>query len=178
MPRLAVVDPAATQGRAREIFEGPLKGKHFNIFKGLANSPAALDVYVAINAALSHGLLNKREHEVIALAVGELNGCDYCVAAHTALGKMAGLTEPQTLAARGRGPIDDKKLEALARFVRQIHEKKGFVSDADLAAFRAAGYNDGQITEVCAVYALNIYTNVFNHVNQTVSEFPAPPALR
>jgi uncharacterized peroxidase-related enzyme len=177
MPRLAVVDPTHSQGKAKEIFEGPLKGKHFNIFKAMANSPAALNVYVSIEGALHHGMLTAKEREVIALAVGELNDCGYCLSAHTALGKMAGLTEPQTLAARGKGPIDDAKLEALAKFTRQIHEKKGALSDGEIAAFRKAGYSDGHIAEVCAAYALNVYTNVFNAVNDTPSEFPPAPKL-
>lgn len=178
MPRLAVIDPATAQGKAKELFEGPLKGKHFNIFKGLANSPAALDTYVAINAALSHGVLNAKEREVIALAIGELNDCGYCTAAHTAIGKMVGLSDAQTLAARGKAAIDDTRLEALAKFSRQLHEKRGFVSNDELATVRKAGYTDAHIAEICAVYALNIYTNVFNHLNETVSEFPAPPPLR
>ncbi|MFI4898857.1 MAG: carboxymuconolactone decarboxylase family protein [Phycisphaerales bacterium JB059] len=177
MPRLTPIDPETATGRAREIFDGPLKGKHFNIFKGLANSPAALDMYLAMNAALSKASLSAKEQEVIQLAIGRANDCDYCQAAHTAIGQGAGLTEAQTLGAR-RGEIeDDAKLSALAKFALTLHEKKGFVSDADLSAFREAGYDDAAITEVVASYALATFTNMFNHVNDSELDFPPAPPL-
>jgi len=177
MPRLNVVDPQRAEGKARELFEGPLKGKHFNIFKGLANSPAALEAYLALSGALQNTQLTAKEREYIALATAEANDCRYCLAAHTALGKMAGLSDAEMLAAR-RGDGTDPRLTALGRFVRALHEKKGFVSDADLAAVRAAGYTDGHIAEITAVYALNVFTNLFNHVNDTAIDFPGAPPLK
>lgn len=176
MARLTVVDPATATGAIKDIFEGPLKGKHFNLFKGMANSPAALQAYLGLAGAVGHGMLSAKERETIALAVGQANDCGYCVAAHTALGKMAGLTEAETVAIRKRAPAD-AKLAALTRFVGALHEKKGFVGDADLAAFKAAGYGDGHVAEVVANYALNVYTNYFNHVNGTAIDFPEPPGL-
>lgn len=172
MPRLKTIDPANAQGRAKEIFEGPLKGKFFNIFKAMANSGAALDVYLGMSGPLHKGLINAKELEVVQLAVGEATGCDYCTAAHTAIGKGAGLTDQQCLEAR-KGRSGDPKLDAVAKFAIAIHEKKGSVSDQDLAAIRAAGYGDGHIAEFVAAYALAIYTNYFNHVNHTISDFPA-----
>lgn len=176
MPRLQVVQPPTATGRAKEIFDGPLKGKHLNIFKGMANSPAALQAYLSFSGALAEGTLTAAEREVIALATGQSNDCAYCVSAHTALGKMAGLSEAQTVEAR-RGRMNDAKLSALATFVRTLNEKRGHISDAELQAVRAAGYDDGQIAEAIAGYALNIYTNYFNHVNGTDVDFPTPPAL-
>lgn len=176
MPRLNLVNPASATGRAKEIFEGPLKGKHFNIFKGMANSPAALDVYLAMSGALNAASLSAQEREVIQLAIGQANNCDYCVAAHTAIGTMVGLTKEQTIQAR-RGSMADPKLAALAKFALAIHEKRGFVSDADLSAFKAAGYSDAHVAEAVATYALALYTNYFNHVNHTESDFPPAPAI-
>lgn len=176
MPRLNTVNPATATGRAKEIFEGPLKGKHFNIFKAMANSPAALDVYLAMSGALNNASLSAPEREVIQLAVGQANNCDYCVDAHTAIGTMVGLTKEQTIEAR-RGSMADPKLAALAKFALAIHEKRGFVSDADLAAFKAAGYADAHVAEAVATYALALYTNYFNHVNHTQSDFPSAPAI-
>jgi alkylhydroperoxidase family enzyme len=71
----------------------------------------------------------------------------------------------------------DAKLNALARFTLAMHETNGFVSDEDLAMFKAAGYTHAHVAEVVAVYALAIYTNTFNHVNDTVSDFPAAPRI-
>ncbi|MBK9129099.1 MAG: carboxymuconolactone decarboxylase family protein [Phycisphaerales bacterium] len=177
MPRLNVVDPAHATGKAKELFEGPLKGMQINIFKGMANSPAALAAYLGMAGALKEGMLTEKEREVIALALAEAAGCHYCQAAHTMLGRRAGLSEAETLDAR-RGALSDSKLGALARFVLALNEKRGHVSDADIAAMKSAGYTDGHIAEAVAVVALNTYTNYFNNVNQTTVDFPPAPPLR
>ncbi len=177
MSRLTPVDPKNATGRVKEVFDGPLKGMEKNIFKGMANSPVGLDAYLGLAGATKGGTLSGKERETIALALGEANSCDYCVAAHTAIGQMEGLTEDQTVAARSGDSLGDAKLDALRDFAVAINEKNGFVTDEDVASFKDAGYTDAQIVEVVASYALNIYTNVFNHVNKTESDFPAVPAL-
>lgn len=176
MPRMTTIEPANATGHVKEVFEGPLKGKTFNIFKTMAHSPAALDAYLGLSGALGKGVLNGKEREVIQLAIGQANNCDYCAAAHTAIGKGMGLTEAQTIEAR-RGTLADAKLDALAKFALKIQEKRGFVSDADVASFKGAGYNEAAVAEVVANYALAVYTNYFNHVNQTVVDFPAAPKI-
>ena len=176
-PRITPVDPATATGKAKELFDGPLKGKHFNIFKSMAASPAVLQTYLGMSGALSGTELSAAEREIIQLTVGEANNCGYCVAAHTAIGKGAGLSEAQTIAAR-RGSIgDNAKYGALVNFTLALHEKKGFVSDEDIAAFTGAGFSQGAIGEVVAVYALAVFTNYFNHVNDTPVDFPAAPAI-
>ncbi len=176
MARIQAVNPATATGRAKEVFEGPLKGKHFNIFKAMAASPAGLDFYLGMAGALGKATLNEKEREVIQLAIGEANNCGYCAAAHTLIGKGAGLTDAQTIEAR-RGHLADAKLQALAHFALSIHEKKGHVNDTDVGAFKAAGYTDAAVVEVVAVYALAVFTNYFNHVNDTPLDFPAAPAI-
>jgi uncharacterized peroxidase-related enzyme len=177
MARLNVVDPRSAVGKVKELFEGPLKTMQRNVFKGLANSPAALQAYLAMSGALKGGMLSQAEREVIALAVGEQIGCGYCVAGHTMLGKFAGLTEDQMLEAR-RGALQDHRLDALVKFVRKLNDQRGKVTDADLAALREAGYTDGHIAEAVAACALSIFTAYFNHVNDTELDFPPAPALR
>ncbi|MEM7622347.1 MAG: carboxymuconolactone decarboxylase family protein, partial [Planctomycetota bacterium] len=158
-------------------FDGPLKSMQINIFKGMANSGAGLNAYLQLSGALKEGALSDAEREAIQLAVSEANGCDYCLAAHTMLGKNAGLTEDQITGAR-RGSVEgDAKLAALVTFVTALHEKKGFATDEDLAAFRSAGYDDGHVVEVIGTYALITFTNFFNHVHDTPIDFPAAPAL-
>ena len=176
MPRLNKIEPAHASGRVKEIFEGPLKSAQKNIFKHMANSTAALEVYVAMSGALKHSSLSDKEREAIQLAIGQANNCHYCIDAHTAIGKMSGLTEAQTIEAR-KGRMSDPKLNALVRFALAIHEKKGFVSDADVAAFKQAGYTDASVADAVACYALALYTNYFNHVNETESDFPAAPKI-
>ncbi|MBL0920751.1 MAG: carboxymuconolactone decarboxylase family protein [Phycisphaerales bacterium] len=176
MPRLPLIDPAAATGRVKEIFDGPLKGKGLNIFKAMANSPAALDTYLGIAGALHNGTLSPKEREVVGLAMGEKSGCEYCTAAHTVIGKSLGLSDSAAIAAR-RGTGEDPKLAALAKFVVALDEKGGSVSDADLAAFIGAGYKVEQVPEVIAVYALQVFTNTFNIFNDTPLDFPAAPKV-
>lgn len=177
MPRIPFVDPAKSAGRAKEVFEGPLKGKHFNIFKSMAQSPAMLDMYLGIAGAMSKASLTHKEQEVIQLAIAEAQNCDYCAAAHTAIGKGAGLTEAQTIEARRGSMPSDAKLNALAKFALAIHEKKGFVNDADVATFKGAGYNDAQVAEVVGSYIQMMFTSTFNHVNDTPVDFPPAPKI-
>lgn len=176
MPRLPLIDPATATGRAKELFDGPLKAMKINIFKAMAHSPAALDTYLGIAGALHNGTLSAKEREVVGLVMGEKTGCNYCTAAHTAIGKSLGLSESATLAAR-RGSGEDPKLAALAKFVIALDEKGGAVSDADLNAFTQAGYTVEQVPEVIAVYALQVFTNTFNHFNDTPVDFPAPAKI-
>ncbi len=175
MARLSVVDPK--HASVKSIFDGPLKGKEINIFKGMANSPAVLNLYLSMSGAMDKFSLSAAEREVIQLVSAEANNCDYCTAAHTVIGKGAGLTEEQTVEARQGKVTSDKKLNALAQFASSMQEKRGFVSDEDIADFKAAGYTDGHVAEVTAVFGLAVFTNYFNHVNETEIDFPAPPVL-
>lgn len=177
MPRLQVVDPASASGKAKELFDGPLKGMHINIFKGMINSPAVIEAYLGMAGALKGGALGDAEREAIQLVVGQANACDYCVAAHTMLGKNAGLSDEQTVQARKGEIPDNGKMQALTRFAASIREKQGNVSDTDIDAFKAAGYDDGAVAEVVANVALAYFTNFFNHVNQTDVDFPTPAAV-
>ncbi|MBL1218115.1 MAG: carboxymuconolactone decarboxylase family protein [Planctomycetes bacterium] len=177
MPRLNVVDPATASGKAKELFDGPLKGKHLNIFKGLANNASILEGYLQFSGALKGGrALSPAEHEVVALTVGQLNGCDYCLAAHTMLASGAGLDVDQTIKIR-KGQADDDRHSALSKFVTALVEKKGHIADTELAEFKNAGFGDDAVVETIGAVAVNYLTNFFNHVNNTdVDGFfqPAP----
>jgi alkylhydroperoxidase family enzyme len=108
--------------------------------------------------------------------VGEVNHCDYCVSAHSAIGKHAGLTDQDILDSR-RGTSADAGVDALLRFARTMVAKQGVVDAADVATVRAAGYGDAEIAEVVAHVALNFFTNYFNNVARTTIDFPRAPAL-
>ena len=142
----------------------------------MANSPAVANAYLGFSQSLSTGLLPARLREQIALVVGETNGCDYCLATHTALGKGAGLSEQETCDARRAIATDDKVRVALV-FARKVVSDQGNVSDEDVYQVRGAGYTDGEIAEIVANVALNIFTNYFNHVAGTEVDFPAAPEL-
>jgi uncharacterized peroxidase-related enzyme len=139
--------------------------------RAMANSPAALHAYLQFSGALAGGALSAKSREQIALAVGQVNKCDYCVSAHSVLGKMAGLTPEQILESR-LGAAVDGKTDALLHFSRKLVETKGLVSDGDVDAMRNAGFTEGEIAETVAGVALNIYTNYFNQVAATDIDFP------
>jgi len=147
-----------------------------NIIATMANSPAVAQAYLGFSQSLSAGQLTARLREQIALVVGETNNCGYCLAAHTTLGKGVGLTEAETCDAR-RAESSDDKVRAALQFARTIVTERGWVSDEDVQAVRQAGYNDGQIAEIVANVALNLFTNYFNHVAGTEVDFPAAPEL-
>ena len=161
--------PAVTQGLLDAVTKQ--MGGVPNILATMAQSPAALEGFLGFAGGLSKGSLAPAVREQIALAVAGANTCDYCASAHTALGKGAGLTA-QEMTRNLTGESSDPKVAALLSFARQVVSKRGNVSDADLSAFRAAGYGDAAVVEVVAQVALNIFTNYFNHVAGTEIDFP------
>lgn len=173
MPRLNAIDPKEATGKAKELLDGVKTkiGMVPNLMRTFANSPAALEGYLNFSGALGGGLLNAKLREQIALAVADANNCEYCLSAHTAIGKMVGLNENELVASR-RASSEDAKTNAALMFAHQIVVKRGEVDDTDVQTVRAAGFSDGEITEIIANVALNIFTNYFNHVAQTVVDFP------
>jgi uncharacterized peroxidase-related enzyme len=178
MPRLEPIEPETAAGRTRELLDQTKArmGKVPNLIKTLANSPAALEAYLGFSDALSNGVIPARLREQIALTVSEANNCGYCLAAHSAVGKMVGLSDEEIQDSR-QGTAADGKTEAALRFSRQLVEKLGWVNDGDVGHLREAGYGDEEIAEIVAHVARNIFTNYFNHVAETVVDFPEAPAL-
>lgn len=149
-----------------------------NLYRLIGNSPAALEGTLALSGALSKGSLDAKTRERIALAVANINGCDYCNAAHTAIGKSLKLDVAEIEANRG-GHSQDARAEAAVSFARKVAVSRAEVSEADVAAVRAAGYSDAELVEIVAHVALNVLTNYINEVFKTPLDFPAaPPASR
>lgn len=178
MPRLQAVNPETASGKAKDLLDGVRSklGKTPNLLRTMANSPAVLEAYLGFSGALQGGLLSSRLREQMALAVSEANGCEYCLAAHSALGKTVGLSEEDILDSR-HGASSDSEVDVALRFARRVAENRGLVSDGDLERLRRAGYGDGEIAEIVAHVALNIFTNYFNHVAETEVDFPSVPKL-
>jgi len=178
MERITPVNPQTVEGRARELLDAVKArlGLVPNMARSMAVSPPVLEAYLGFIGALGHGVLPARVREQLALNVGEANDCDYCVSAHCALGKGAGLNDQDILDSR-RGASTDPKEDVLLRFARTVVEKRGVVTEADIAAVREAGYGDAEIAEVVAHVGLNVFTNYFNHVAGTPIDFPKAPAL-
>lgn len=148
-----------------------------NLFRLVANSPSALEGYLGMSGALAKGQLAAPTRERIALAVAQINGCDYCLSAHSYLGKnLANLSDAEIAANRHGGSLDPKA-NAAVRFAAQVVRERGHVSDADVQAVRMAGYDDAQIVEIVQHVALNTWTNYINEVARTKIDFPVADAL-
>jgi len=173
MSRLPAIQTEASTGKAKVLLEGVQAKLKItpNMMRVMANSPAVLQGYLSFSGALAGGVLDAKVGEQIALAVGEQNACQYCVSAHTALGKMAGLSESESEAARG-GHSASPKIQAALNFAHEVVAKKGLMTDADFAAVRAPGWNDAEIAEIIAHVALNIFTNYFNNATEVEVDFP------
>ena len=147
-----------------------------NVFRMVSNSPAALEGYVGMLGALGKGALPAPTRERIALAVAQVNGCNYCLSAHSYLGThLAGLDEAEILANR-KGGSNDPKAAAAVRFAVKVAEARGHISGDDLRAVKLAGYDDAQVIEIVQHVALNTWTNYINEVAQTEIDFPVVSA--
>jgi len=146
-----------------------------NLFRLVSLSPAALEGFLGFNAALGR-VLNLATRERIALAVAQANDCDYCLAAHSYLGLNLAKLDPDEIDLNRQGRSGDGQAGPAVAFAVKAMVAHGQVSDADLAAVRAAGYADAQIVEIVALVAENVFTNFLNKVAQTEIDFPAVPA--
>lgn len=148
-----------------------------NLFRVVGNSPAALEGYLGLSSALAKGTLPAATRERVALAVAQINGCSYCLSAHTYLGKNLAKLSDDEIAANRHGGSTDPRAAAAVRFATQVVERRGHVADEDIAAVKAAGYDDAQVVELVLHVALNTLTNYVNEVAKTVIDFPAVHAL-
>ncbi|MBB97843.1 MAG: alkylhydroperoxidase [Rhodobacteraceae bacterium] len=143
-----------------------------NIFRLIAKSPAALEGHLGLAGALGKGSLPAATRERIALAIGELNGCGYCLSAHSYVAAHLSKLSAEEIAANRRGRSTDAKADAAVVFAVQVAETRGRVADSDLTAVRAAGYDDAQIIEIVQHVALNVWTNYLNELARTEIDFP------
>jgi uncharacterized peroxidase-related enzyme len=148
-----------------------------NLMKVVGNSPAALEGYLSLSGALGKGTLGAKTGERIALAVAELNGCNYCLSAHSYLAANLAKLDAAEIEANRRGSSDDAKAAAAVLFATQVVKARGHVVDADVAAVKAAGFSQGEIIEIVVHVALNTLTNYVNEVAQTEIDFPVAAAL-
>jgi uncharacterized peroxidase-related enzyme len=147
-----------------------------NLFRLVGNSPAALEGYLGLNGALARGALEAPTRERIALAVAEVNGCDYCLSAHSYLGKNLAKLSDAEIAANRDGGSADPKADAAVRFAVELVNSRGHVSEADVKAVRQAGYSDAQVIEIVLHVALNTLTNYVNEMAKTEIDFPVVTA--
>ncbi|MEQ8818621.1 MAG: peroxidase-related enzyme [Sumerlaeia bacterium] len=172
MPRIAQVDHETATGKTKDLLDAVKAKLGFvpNLMSTLAVSPAALEAYLQFNTTLG-GTLDAKTREIISLIVAETNGCGYCASAHTALGKMVGLSEEEILTVR-KGGATDPKHRAVIDLARRLTLNHGRLTEGEYAAAVQAGLTERQITEIIANVALNIFTNTFNNVAKTTVDFP------
>ena len=142
-----------------------------NLFRLMGISPDVLQGYVGLNGALARAF-DLKTREQIAVAVAAVNGCDYCLSAHSYLGvNLAGLA-PTDLALNRKGSASDPKTAAIVHFASIVAGKRGQLANADIEVVRGAGLKDAQIIEIVALVAENFFTNFLNNVFQTTIDFP------
>lgn len=173
MSRLTQISDADASPEAAGLFTA-IKSKVGavpNLYRVMANEPAVLAAALGFNEALGKGSFDQKTREAIALAVAGENKCDYCASAHSAISKSLKVDVAE-IAARLHGKSADPKLGAILAFAVKVVDKRGLVSDADIAAAKEAGLTQGEIVETVAVTVANILTNYINHVAETEIDFP------
>lgn len=174
MSRIPLINPIETTAERKAILSDihAAFGATPNMFKAVANSPAALKSMWGSFGALGAGVIPAKLGELIAVAIANRNACEYCLAAHTALGRKAGAASQEMTAAQD-GKSDDPKTAAALTFVLAVVEGRGQIDEPALQALRTAGYSDEEIVEILAHVALNLFTNYINVAFAVPVDFPA-----
>ena len=177
MSRLAVPAREAVPEASKPLLDAVEKqlGVVPNVFRLVSLSPAALQGFLGMNGALAK-TLDVKTRERIALAVAQINGCDYCLSAHTYLGLNLAKIDADEIALNRNGGSSDAKANVAVAFAAKVTKSRGNVSDADIQAVKAAGFTDAQIVEIVAVVSENVFTNLINIVAQTEIDFPVVKA--
>jgi uncharacterized peroxidase-related enzyme len=146
-----------------------------NIYATYAFSKDALGRYLSFASGKTS--LNNKEKEAVNLIVSQVNGCTYCLAAHTAVGKMNGFSEEQILELRKGSASFDSKLDALVKLAKSLTENRGSVDDASLDVFFKAGYDKGNLVDVVLAVGEKTITNYLHKVTDIPIDFPEAPGL-
>lgn len=173
MSRVHVVDPKTAVGPAKSLLDAVQAqlGATPNFIRVLANSPKALEGFLGLYGAAAEFTLDLATRERIALAIAEGNGCQYCVSAHTAIGRHSGLTNDEMLRNR-RGSSTDAKAAAVVAFAKALNDHLGDVTTGEIEAARRAGLSDAELVEIIAVVALNLFTNLIGKATRVEIDFP------
>ena len=174
MPRINQVDQKTSSGETKVLL-GAVKGKFGavpNLLATVAHSSAVLRGYLGLAQALTEGVLEAETREAIALSLARINECEYCESAHAFASTGLNVSGDE-ISRRLDGRSADPKIQAILIFTQAVVEKHGQVSDQDLAELRTVGVTDGEISEIIGNITANIFTNYFNHVAETVNDFPS-----
>ena len=173
MSRINVVEKDTANPEQSALFEA-IQGKLGmipNFLKVLANSPSALSAFLGLHSIADAGTLDSQTRERIALTLAQKNSCQYCVSAHTAIGRKAGLTTAEMEANRA-GTSQDAKAAVAVKFAQSLIEHKGEVTNDELQELRNAGYSDSDIVEIITHTGMNFLTNVIGKASRVAIDFP------
>jgi uncharacterized peroxidase-related enzyme len=173
MSRINIPDRQSAPAASQPLLDAVEKqlGVVPNLYRLVGNSPAALEALLGINSALGRSL-DVATRARIALAVAQVNGCDYCLSAHAYLAEHLAKLDAAEIARNRQGASNDPRAHAAVAFAARAAAERGRVTDADLAAVKIAGYSEAQIIEIVGLVAANVFTNFVNNVAQTDIDFP------
>ena len=178
MKTLKALKPDQVDESTKEVFAAIKQkvGMLPNIHAAMGNSPQLLKGFLAFEESLKQGSFSAKEMEAIALAVSQVNGCNYCLAAHSTVGKMLGYSENEVIDIR-RGTVSDDKLSALITLASELTEKRGKASQQSIDNFLSAGYTHQSFAELIGLVALRIVTNYLFSNGEFDIDFPRAPEL-
>lgn len=173
MARINVVNPETAVGETKELLDAVQAklGVTPNFLRVLANSPAALGSFLGLHQIADNGSLDLQTRGRIAVALAQQNTCEYCLSAHSAIGRKVGLSSDEITANREGSSLDAKAAAAVA-FARALVEHKGEVTNAELEAARAAGYGDAELVEIIVHVGMNLLTNILGKASRVEIDFP------
>ncbi|MEK6667670.1 peroxidase-related enzyme [uncultured Aquabacterium sp.] len=173
MSRINVIDQHNANPEQKALLDA-IQGKLGmvpNFLKVFANSPVALQAFLGLHGVANAGSLSPQTRERIALALAQQNTCEYCLSAHTAIGRKAGLTGDEIAAARA-GSSEDAKAAVAVKLARSLVEHKGDITTAELIEAREAGYSDADIVEIITHVGMNLLTNILGKASRVDIDFP------
>lgn len=174
--RIVTPSVESASGKTADVFAQIKKsiGKVPNAYAAIgALNIDALQAVMQADQVLAGSSLSKQDQETIKVLTSSITGCDYCVAAHSLVGKMVGLSPEALRQIRHQESTGDAKRDALIHFVKLLKQTSGTISADEFEAIKAAGYTDQQLVEISLAIALITFTNLFNRINDTTVDFPA-----
>ena len=171
--RIQTLNPETTTGKSKELFNAVEQKLGFipNLIKVFGNSPATLQTYLSLGELTASGNFSNKFREQLALSIAEENDCNYCLSAHTAIGKMNGLSEEEIVESR-KANASDTKQQAGLQFAQSVTKNRGKVTSEEIKNVKEAGYTDEDILEIILNVVSNTLTNYVNHIAETEIDFP------
>ena len=157
-----------TSGQTKALLEGIQQGYGFvpNLFAYMAEAPTTIEAYLAMNELIAKGSFSPAQQQVALLAVSKENGCDFCITAHRAIGKMNKANQQTLDAIHSEAVIDDASDRALVTYARKVVKQRGYVSDEDIKEFIAAGFTRQAVLEIVLIVSIKTLSNYINHITE------------